>query len=477
MTDSKIDIDRLVDGQKFRRFNFSLLFWCFLATFADGFEVTSIGLAAPEIAREWNVAPALMGPMLSASLFGMLIGAPLFGFLGDRHGRRLAITLGCLVFGITTLAVTMAQDTGQISVLRFLTGIGMGGVMPNAIALTSESSPKRLRARLIILMFMGITLGGTVPGAVSAWLVPEYGWKTIFLIGGVVGIAVGLCAPFALPESVKFLGLNPARRTELIRTLARMRPDLTFREDAEVVAPGSTRPAARSSLAPLFSNGLASTTLLLWVCFAITLMANYFLTSWLPMLFERQGITPQTAALTATMFHFGAIFGALAMSVLLDRIGFLAIGGMLLAAVPAVLLIGVSGLSPIALGLIVAFAGFCVIGAQLGNNASAGLIYPTVCRSKGIGVAFAVGRAGSVLGPIFGAQLIGLGLPITTTLLALAGPLLVGAIAAFVLARLSYARFHSWKLDEGRLFRRGMIRRIACCRHDERATLDFTCNF
>ncbi len=216
-----LDVDQLVDGQRFSRFNLRLLIFSFFATFADGFEVSSLGLAAPHIAAEWHVLPKSMGPMMSASLFGMLIGAPLFGLLGDRYGRRVAITIGCLLFGATTLAVVAAQDVSQIAILRLLTGIGMGGVMPNAIALTSESSPKRLRARLIILMFMGITLGATVPGLVAAWIVPTHGWKLIFLVGGVIGVLAGATAPVMLPESVKYLVARGDRQRELLRTLRR----------------------------------------------------------------------------------------------------------------------------------------------------------------------------------------------------------------------------------------------------------------
>lgn len=442
------DIDALVDGQRFGGFGLNLLIWSFLATYTDGFGISSLGLAASHISREWHVPPGSMGVMMSASLFGMLIGAPLFGLLGDRYGRRPVIALGCLLFGTTTLAVIFTHNIGEIAWLRVLTGIGMGGVMPNVIALSSESSPKRLRARLTILMFMGITLGATLPGVIAAWLVPAYGWKTIFLIGGPVAMVVGIVFPFVVPESVKFLAMRPDRHSQLVATLRRMRPDLALQDETRIATPHMSAHGGSTSVAPLFAGGLAPITLLLWVCFAVTLMANFFLSSWLPSLFKGIGIDDRTAALTATMYQFGGAFGGLAMSLLLDRLGFLAVGGALLLAVPAMLAIAVPGMPPVLLALVVGFAGFCVLSAQFGSNAAAGLIYPTAYRSKGLGLAFAVGRVGSIIGPMLGARLIGAGLPLMVMFGIIVTPVLLGSVAGFVLANITRSRFGGWRLEE-----------------------------
>ena len=438
-------IDSLVDAQSFGRFNLWLLIWSFLATFTDGYEISALGLAVPHIAREWHVAPAAMGPMLSASLAGMFFGAPLLGLVGDRWGRRPAIAIGCLAYGLSTLAIAGADSVGQVTALRFITGLGMGGVLPNAIALNSELSPRRLRARLVILMFMGVTLGGSAPGLVAAWLVPTHGWQAIFLVGGIGALIVGAVAPFVLPESVKFLATRPGRAAELRATLARMLPDRPL--PPLTPAPVDAK-AVQVPIGALFAGGLAPVTLLLWLCFATTLMANFFLANWLPTLFGRIGIDPQTAALTSTFYHFGATFGGLAMAFLLDRIGLLAVAGALLLAVPAMLGVGLPGLPPTGLALFVAVAGFCVLGAQFGSNAAAGLVYPTGCRSRGLGLAFGVGRVGSVLGPLLGARLIGLDLPLMTMLAAMAGPVLLGALAALVLAFMARRRLGEWRLDE-----------------------------
>jgi AAHS family 4-hydroxybenzoate transporter-like MFS transporter len=226
-----------------------------------------------------------------------------------------------------------------------------------------------------------------------------------------------------------------------------MRPDLDLPDDAEPVPP-APEVHGKGPLGPIFSGSLAPITLLLWLCFATTLMANFFLNSWMPILFEAKGVSTETAALVTSTYHIGAVLGGLAMSVLLDRWGFGAVAVMLALSAPAMLLIGLEGISPGVLAVLVTITGFCVLGAQFGNNAAAGLIYPTAYRSKGVGLAFGAGRIGSVLGPIVGAALIGRGMPLIMLLAVIAATLLLGAIAAVVLARLAYRRFGSLSLDE-----------------------------
>jgi len=443
----ELDVDRLVDEQSFGAFNLALLFWSLLALMADGFEISSIGLATPHLIREWHVPASAMGPMLSASLFGIFVGSPLFGFIGDRYGRRFTIILGCLVFGLTTLGVVFAGNLTQLTVLRFVTGVGMGGLFPNTIALSSELSPKRLRAMLVILMFLGITMGSAVPPLVALWGVAEHGWRLIFVVGGVAPLVVTVGLFFFLPESVKYLIAHPGRRAELIRTVRRMRPDLEIPDDAVFVVPAAVPQHQARGIGPLFAGGLAPITLLLWVCFATTQMANFFLASWLPLLLEMKGVNAHDAAIIFEFYHIGGTLGGVLMALLLDRFGMLTVAVLLALACPAVVAFGLPA-TPIVLGLLIGFAGFSVIGGQFGNNAASGLIYPTYCRSKGIGLAFAAARIGSVLGPLVGAAMLGMHLPVMALLVALAGPMLLGAIASFVLAWLTYRRFGGWQLSE-----------------------------
>ncbi|MEI9852472.1 MAG: MFS transporter [Sphingomonas sp.] len=436
----------MVDGQRFGRLNLILLIWSFFVAFTDGFEISSLGYAVPHIAREWQILPRDMGLMMSASVFGMLVGSPLLGLMGDRLGRRPTIIFGCVLFGITTLAVPLAQNVDQVTLLRFLTGIGMGGVLPNIIALSSESSPKHLRARLVILMFIGVPLGAAVPGLVTADLVPVYGWRAIFWVGGSIALIAGLVGPWVAPESVKFLATRPHRIAELRRTLARLRPDLVLPDDTQLVAERASE-ARKESIASLFHRDLAPITFLIWISFSMTLMANFFLASWLPSLLAHIDEDPRITALTASTFQLGAVLGSLAMGMLLDRFGYLAIGVLLLVASPLMLLVGVTDMPPLWLAIIIGCGGFCVIGAQTAGGAAAGILYSTAYRAQGLGMAYAIGRFGSILGPVLGAQL--LGLPLMLLLfICVSLPLLIGALAVLTLAVVIHRRFGGWRLQE-----------------------------
>ena len=440
-------IDKLVDEQRFGWFNINLLIWSFLAMFCDGFDIAVLSFAAPGLVREWGLQAATLKTAFSASLFGILFGAPLLGFVGDRYGRKLAIIAGCFIYAVCTLAIIWTTGLTQITVLRFLTGIGIGGLMPNTIALNSELAPRRLRATLVVLMFTGITMGSASPGAITTWLAPEYGWRVFFAIGGAVPLLVAVCLIFTLPESVKFLVRHPQRRHQLLRILRAMRRDLTLADDATfelVQAPhyGGT------GLRDIFSGGLALITPLLWLCFATVLMVNYFLSSWMPLLFEASGFPPERAALASSIYHIGGTLGGVLISLLIDRYGFAVVVALFVVACPAVALIGREGLSYELIVMASVVAGAGVLGAQFGNNATAGLLYPTAFRSKGAGWAFAIGRFGAIVGPYVGGILIGMKLPMQRLFQIGALPLLIGTIAAVFMAYLCYQRFGGLPLDD-----------------------------
>ncbi|MDX1404341.1 MAG: MFS transporter [Woeseiaceae bacterium] len=442
-----LDIEQLIDGQKLGRFNLNLLVWSFLAMFADGYEITAIAFAAPELVRDWGLQTASMGPVFSASLFGILFGAPALGYVGDRFGRKTAIIIALAICGVATLAMAFAQSVDQLLALRFFTGIGIGGLMPNTVSLTSELSPKRFRAMLIVLMFTGITLGGGAPSVIAAWLVPQFGWPVLFVIGGVFPLLIAVCLYFTLPESVKFLALQPSRAAALRRTLRKVRPDVAIPGEAEFSVHRSA-PQGNVGIREIVSPGLRWITLLLWFCFGMTLMANYFLNSWMPILFEASGLQADDAALASGLYHVGGTLGGLLISVLLDRYGIIVIAAFLLFAGPVVAAIGIAELPFGALLGLSLGAGVFVLGAQFGNNAAAGMLYPTEIRAKAVGLAFSVGRFGSILGPLLGGLLIAKNWPLAWLFAAAAVPLVSGAIAALILTRICFVRFNGLQIDD-----------------------------
>ena len=424
-----IAIDPLVDGQRIGAFSLNLLFWSFLAMFSDGYEINAMSLAAPELRALWHIPDAAFTWALSASSFGILLGAPLFGWLGDRLGRKPAILASLVVCSVTTALVALARNRDQIVILRCLAGVGIGGLMPNTIALNSEMSPLRRRATLVVLMFVGVTLGGSLPGLVARWLLPTYGWTVLFEVGGLLAVLSACGVWFCLPESVRFLAASNRRPAELRATARRMRPDLEIGPcDTWSITrtPASNQPALRQ----LFAPGLRLVTPLLWVCFATALMSNYFLNSWLPLLGSASGLTRERVSTAAMLYNVGGAFGGVLMSVLMDRFGIAVSAVLFSLAVPSIALVGLTGMSGPALFPLIFLSGLTVLGAQFGNNAAAGMTYPTEFRAKAVGWALAVGRFGSLLGQILGGALIHLHVSPRGLFLGAAAPMLCGAAAA-----------------------------------------------
>lgn len=459
-------IEPLVDDQKIGWFTLKLLLWSWLAMFADGFDISALAFAIPDLVREWGVPGPAFRYAQIASNVGVLIGAPLLGFVGDRYGRRVAIILGTVIFGVFTLAISQAQSVDQVTVMRFLTGIGIGGLMPNTIALNAELSPRRWRALLVVLMFTGITLGSGTPGAVAGWLVPKFGWEILFVIGGVVPLVVAACLWFVLPESVKFLAKRPDRQPELLKTVRAMRPDMQFAQDTVFIAPPPAAETARAAATAsgsavsqssdagflgykeIFRGSLKLITPLLWICFATTLMANFFLNSWIPLILEGHGLTPKEAAFASAGYHVGGTAGGLIVSLLLNRYGYSAIVALFVVAPIAIFSMGLEGNSHAMTAVVTCIAGFAVLGVQFGNNACAGLIYPTEARSNGVGFALGIGRLGAIIGPLVGAELIARKTPVSELFAWASLPMAIGAVAAVAVTGLCYRRFRSLRLDE-----------------------------
>jgi MFS transporter, AAHS family, 4-hydroxybenzoate transporter len=444
----EFDISRFIDERKMTRFNASLVIWSFFIVLFDGYDISAISFAAPELIKAWSVTNrAALGPVFSASLFGILIGSPLFGYLGDRYGRKFAAVGSCLLFGGFTLAACWASSLQDLLYLRFFAGIGIGGLLPNLIALNAEYAPRRFRATMIILMFTGITFGGSVPGAISVWLVPHYGWQAIFVIGGVLPIVMAAAAALWLPESLKHLVVKQKGKARAAELLSRLSPGMLVDAETKLVVAGE-RTYRGFNPKYLFEGGLALITPLLWICFACNLMGYYFLISWLPTLLTGARLPPSEAAITTALVQIGGTVGGLALARPLDAKGFLPVTILFACAVFAVGALGYVGFSSASALMVTVFlAGFCVLGLQFGLNASSAMIYPTSVRSNGSGWAFGVGRVGSVLGPIVGGILIGMKVPLQDLFFWATVPFLVGTVACIALTRLYVARFGGLSLS------------------------------
>jgi MFS transporter, AAHS family, 4-hydroxybenzoate transporter len=445
----EINISRLVDAARLRPFHVWLTLWCLLAMMADGFDLLNASIAGPALIKEWGVDRAALGPVFSASLFGFFVGAPFFGYLGDRFGRRIAILSSLIFIGVTTLACAWATDLQQLLWLRFLSGLGLGGVLPNVIALSAEFTPKRLRATVLVVVAMGISLGGAIPGLVGIALMPTYGWPVIFIVGGIVPIAVGVGMIFAIPDSIKFMVLRGGRDAVVARLVHRLDPRVTIAPGTRfVLDPAEGDARTRGSPLALFRRGWATVTLLVWLIFVLNLMANNLMNAWLPMLVQSSGHTAAQGALAGSLYQIGGTVGGLCMGLLLDRFGLKVLAISFAVAVPVLLIAGTPGLATTPLLAMAFFAGAGIVGMQNGLNAGAGLIYPTDLRANGVGYALGIGRVGSIAGPLLGSALTRLDVsPNAFFYVAALGPLLCACCCAALL-RLLQRRSAGPKLSE-----------------------------
>jgi MFS transporter, AAHS family, 4-hydroxybenzoate transporter len=437
-----IDISRVVDGQRFGAFNANILIVTLILMACDGYDIAAVAYSAPALMKAWNIpSMAVLGPVLSANMFGFWLGAPLFGYIGDRLGRKIAIVSSTITFGLFSLAATQAGSLNEMFWLRVLAGIGLSGLFPLGVAINNEFAPRRLRATLVTLMAVGTSAGGMLAGPVAAWLIPQYGWQVIFLIGGVVPIILAIYAYFALPESIKFLALQPHRDAEVVRLLTIMKPDIWIPSNARFIVGGEEN-ASKVSVSQLFAGNLATLTVLLWLVFMIVGISFYFFSVWMVTILNHLGIPVARAALAGSMYQLGGMLGALALCRPMDRYGLSPIIGLFVISIPSILALDVPGLPPMSIFAIMFMIGFSLLGLKSVINTAAGMVYPTALRSSGVGWAVGVGAVGSVISINAAGLLIGVGLPIEKLFMLVALLMAVGTIGWFAIMRLYASRLN-----------------------------------
>ena len=396
---------------------------CIVVIVLDGFDVQAIAFAAPAISNDYQIATSAMGPILGAGLVGMALGALLLGPFGDIYGRKAAIGVSVFLFGLMTLLTALASNEEQLITLRFLTGLGLGGALPNATALMSEYAPHRLRNLMISVIFVGFPLGGIVGGVIAAEIIPRFGWQSLFVVGGILPLILAAIVFVAMPESIRFLVMRkPGKRDRLVSILNRIDQRRRYSADDDYHLGEKTKQTRKFIVRHLFDKGYGRNTTLLWIIFFVNLMEIYFLISWIPSLLVDAALTLAHATQAAVALNIGGAIGPLVLAWLTARFGTrrMLCAFYLLGAV-SVVFIGQIPLSAAAsagapmgdLGIVLIstfLAGFFVFGAQIGMNALAASIYPTFVRSTGIGWALGIGRLGSILGPLIGGILLGMSL-------------------------------------------------------------------
>ncbi|CAN7449201.1 MFS transporter [Paraburkholderia hospita] len=427
-----IEVERALADAHRPTFQLMLLVLCGLCLVIDGFDAQAMGYVAPSVIGEWHVSKAALGPVFSASLFGMLLGALGLSVLADRIGRRPVLIGSTFFFALSMLATPFVSTIPALITLRFITGLGLGCIMPNAMALVGEFSTPEHRVKRMMLVSCGFTLGAAIGGFISAALIPAYGWRAVFWVGGAVPLVLGVAMLAALPESLQFLVLK-GRNERARQWLARFDPSLGVGPHTRLVV--QEKAGGGAPVTELFRAGRAPVTLILWGISFMNLIDLYFLSNWLPTVMRDAGYSPSTAVIVGTVLQTGGVVGTLLLGWFIERFGFVrvlfacfALGALSVGAIGAVS-------HALAWLLVVVFAGgFCIVGGQPAVNALAGHFYPTTLRSTGIGWSLGIGRIGSVIGPLVGGQLIALNWSNAQLFHAAALPVLCSALLVLTLA-------------------------------------------
>jgi MFS transporter, AAHS family, 4-hydroxybenzoate transporter len=433
-----VQVSRLLDERGLSPFQVRLVIWSILISIIDGYDIAAIAFAAPHLVASWGIPRSALGPVLSASNIGVLFGSALFGWVGDRFGRKPALISGNLLFGVLTFAAAYSTDLTQLFWLRLFAGFGIGGVIPNVVALCTESAPRPSRATLPIIAVGCVPLGGALAGFISAAFAPHYGWQIIFQVGGILPIVIALAAVLGLPESIKFMALHESQRPRMERLIAVVRPGFAVPPNARFVIEDEKQSPSSNPLY-LFGDGLWLITPLSWLLFALNLMGYFFLSGWTPTLLTAAKLPPATAALAAAFLQIGGTVGALSLCWWLQRHRFLGISLLLVLAVPVVGSIGFAGVtSEAALLTATFFAGFIVLGVQIGINVVGAMLYSTSLRANGSGWQLGLGRIGSIVGPLAGALFVGL--PVQQLYMWSTLPFAAAAVVCFAIHWLNTAR-------------------------------------
>jgi AAHS family 4-hydroxybenzoate transporter-like MFS transporter len=428
-----VNVQTLLNEQPITPYQWVVFALCFFIVLLDGFDTAAIGYIAPSLIKEWGVSKPALAPVLSAALFGLAAGALSAGPLADRLGRKRVLAGSVALFAAACLGSAFAGDLTELAILRFITGMGLGAAMPNAVTLTSEYCPEKRRALITNLMFCGFPLGAALGGFLAAWMIPAFGWRSVLLAGGVVPLVLTVLLWTVLPESVRYMVVHSWPVERIRRVLARIAPAQAAQAQGFVLPePAPMSGAVQSGISIVLSPSYRMGSFMMWLAYFMGLVIFYALINWMPVLFKEAGLDPKTATLISALVPLGGV-GAVLFGWLMDRFNANRIiaAGYALTAV-AIWAIGHAAGSLGWLMVTVFIAGTLMNTAQSSMPALAAAFYPTRGRATGVAWMLGIGRFGGIAGSYLVAELSARHLGFSDIFTAVAVPGLVATVAVLL---------------------------------------------
>jgi MFS transporter, AAHS family, 4-hydroxybenzoate transporter len=432
-----IDLSEIIEGQNLGRFIIQLVIISWIVTFFDGFDMNVIAFVAPELAKALHLNKVMLGNLFSAGLAGTMVGGFLFGYLGDRFGRRPAVIVATAAFAILTLGLSLPVGYDGLLALRLVQGVATGGMLPPCWALNIEYVPRTYRSTVVTVIMLGYSVGNSFAGPLTIWLTPRYGWRSVFIFGGCAALLATAVLMARLPESIKFLAKRGQRPDLIARFAQRLAPGRAIRTTDEFVVSDEIGKGSQNfAVSLLFRGELAWITPLLWVAYIASSAAVFFGLSWTPAILQMLGFSRTTAALTASANSLGGAIAGLALMRFTDIRGAISIAALPVFTVPAFLIMGFARLGGTQFIVLDFLSTTFLVGAHFGLHSVAGIFYPSAYRANGAGWATSIAKIGSVLGPVIGGITLSSRLPVKATFgLVAVCPFVVG-VCMFVVGRL-----------------------------------------
>ncbi|QXZ11059.1 MFS transporter [Comamonas sp. Y33R10-2] len=431
-----VNVQTVLNESPFSGFQWVIFALCFLIVLLDGFDTAAIGFIAPSLLSEWGIDKSHLGPVLSAALFGLAFGALSAGPLADRIGRKTVLIIAAVVMGGASIVSGLVHSLEGLTIWRFITGLGLGAAMPNAITLMNEYCPDKKRSFITNCMFCGFPIGSAMGGFIAAWMIPHFGWRSLLIVGGVIPLILAVIMIVMLPESVRFMVLKGYSADRVRKVMARI--SASTRNATRFVLDDNAQRAAEAKQGPqglrlVFSQKYLVGTLSLWVTYFMGLVIVYGLVNWMPVLFKEAGVPAGQAAVIAALFQLGGV-GAIFVGLLMDRwnANLIIAVGYFLTSLGVAFIGQVLGGSVGSLVAAVFVAGLLMNAAQSSMQALAAEYYPTECRASGVSWMLGIGRFGGIAGSFLVAELARRHVELPMVFIVVAIPGVIAALALLV---------------------------------------------